>query len=598
MSDNQTNFDNNGQNNGHFNSPSNTRQLLEDDETSASETENVNNGDNGNKKSTVNSLLHLEEDETSLSEVEDDDSEDSANEDPALVQTKHSLVNSPWSRFGVVGGGAAVIFFLIYLFLGPIMNGDLASKKKESKVAAIPTAIEEKKESKKDGDVYAKLALQRQADELARLNGQKTPKEPKEPIKAPSENKDKQELLPKTATAKPVQQVAATTALPPRRVAPPPPTAPAPPPRIIRSSLPPSTFLSPIAKLQAKPQVTLLQSQTEVAAKPTDPQAELERLRSLGSAGQIYYTANASYTENGGSSDNTDDTDYTPRPRLSNRRSSKTEEVAGGTNSDTTASTSGRIEQLKPRWTPVVSVASRNEDELNDTKANGDYSSEEAGIIEGKQEQYLVVGEQAAATLETPLIWSSGGRSSNPQPQFVARLTEPLRSNTGEEAIPAGTLLSIEMQGVDPSGRAIAQVTAILKDGTEYPVSSGTIAVLGEGGNPLIANQYHNKGGEIFSLDAGLGLVSGLAKVGEIINQPDVQTSISQSGGGFSSVQTSSNGRRSIGAAFLSGAFGALSEQVKARNQKALQEIIGRPNIWFVKKGTKILITVNRSMQL
>ncbi|MBD2434703.1 MULTISPECIES: hypothetical protein [Fischerella] len=102
------------------------------------------------------------------------------------------------------------------------------------------------------------------------------------------------------------------------------------------------------------------------------------------------------------------------------------------------------------------------------------------------------------------------------------------------------------MQGVNPNGWAIAQVTAIVKDGTEYPVSPGTIAVLGEGGNPLIASQYHNKGGEIFSLDVGLGLVSGLAKAGEIINQPDVQTSISQSDGGFSSVQTSSNGKRSI----------------------------------------------------
>ena len=209
-----------------------------------------------------------------------------------------------------------------------------------------------------------------------------------------------------------------------------------------------------------------------------------------------------------------------------------------------------------------------------------------------------MVGEHAAATLETPLIWSPGGRSSNSQPQFVARLTEPLRSNTGEEAIPAGTLLSVEMQGVDASGRAMSLVTAILKDGTEYPVSSEAISVLGVGGEPLIAHQYHNKGGEIFSLDAGLGLVSGVAKVGEIINQPDVQTSISQSGGGFSSLQTSSNGRRSIGAALLEGAFGAVSDQVKARNQKALQEIIVRPNIWFVKKGTKILITVNRSMQL
>ncbi len=595
MSDNQTNFESNGHNNGHLDYPNNPLQLLEDEETSGYETESVNHGDHERKKSTVNSLLHLEEDdETSLSEVEDD-SEDSASEDPALIQTKHSLVNSPWSRFGVVGGGAAVIFLLIYLFLGPIMNGDLASKKKELRVAATPTATEEKKELKKDGDVYAKLALQRQADELALLNGQKTPKEPKEPIKSPSLNKDKPELLPKTTIAKPAPQVVATGVSPPRRVASLPPSpAPAPPLRITRSSLPPPSPPPAIPKL------ALALPQAEVAAKPTDPQAELERLRSLGSAGQIYYTANVSYTGNAGSSDNTSDTEYTPRRRSSNRRSSRTEEAAGGTNRDvtTSTSTSGAIEQLKPKWTPVVSVASRNGDELNDTRTSRDYSSEEAGIIEGKQEQYLVVGEYAGATLETPLIWSPGGRSSDPQPQFIARLTEPLRSNTGEEAIPAGTLLSVEMQGVDASGRAMSQVTAIFKDGTEYPVSKGAISVFGKGGNPLIANQYRGKGGEIFSLDAGLGLVSGLAKVGEIINQPDVQTSISQSGGGFSSVQTSSNGRRSIGAAFLSGAFGALSEQVKARNQKAIEEIIKRPNIWFVKKGTKILVTVNRSIQL
>ncbi|MBO3458434.1 TrbI/VirB10 family protein [Aetokthonos hydrillicola Thurmond2011] len=565
MSDNQTNFEHNG----HSNSPNNIGQLVE------------NNGVNGSKKSTVNSLLQLEDDdETSLLEGEDD-SGDSPTEDPALALTRHSLVNSPWSRFGVVGGGVAVILFLIYLVLEPIMNGDLTKKKEESKIAAIPTATEEKKEPLKDGDVYAKLALQRQASELALLNSQKTPKQSN---KSPSVNKDKQELLSKTTTAKPTQRVISTYASVPTRVASPPP-----PLGITRSSLPPPP-------VTPKLQVALALPQTEVAAKPTDPLIELERLRSLGSGGQIYYTANVSSTDNTGS---WSDTEYTPRRRSGNRRNSRTEEATGDTNSDTTTTTSRAIEQLKPKWTPVISLASKNGDELkNTTTSNGDYSSEEAGIIEGKQEQYLVVGEHAAATLETSLIWSSGSRSSDPQPQFVARLTEPLRSNTREEAIPTGTLISIEMQGVDSSGRAIAQVSAILKDGTEYPVSKGAISVLGEGGEPLVAHQYHGKGGEIFSLDAGLGLVSGLAKVGEIINRPDVQTSLSQSGGGFSSIQTSNNGRRSIGAAFLQGAFGAVSDQVKARNQKALQEIVGRPNIWFVKKGTKILITVNKSMHL
>lgn len=590
MNEHQTNFESNGHTKSPFN---NILEREDDDKFILSTTESE---ENEHKKTTVDSLLKIEDDdETSKSELEDDDSDYSVEEeeDPALVQTKHSIVNSPYTRFGVVGGGVGVVAFLIYLFLVPIMNGDLAKKKEVLKVAATPSASEEKKEPKKDGDVYAKLALQRQADELAKLNSQTIPKESKPTI---SENKDKIEKLPKTPTKSKHQIVATTPAPPQRRV------VSSPPPHITRSPFSPFSPSPPIPK----PQVAPARSQTEVAALP-DPQSELERLRSLGSAGQIYYMANVVSTDNGGNSNqidhpvNTGDTDYIPRRRTIARRNSRIETTKESTSlpsSDSTTSSVDRIEQLKPRWTPVASVVASNGDELNDTNNSGNYSPEEAGIIQGKQEQYLVAGENAAATLETPLIWSSGSRSSDTQPQFVARLTEPLKSNTGEEAIPAGTLLSVEMQGVDASGRAIAQVTAILQNGSEYPVSKGAIALLGEGGNPLIANQYHDKGGEIFGLDTGLGLVSGLAKVGEIINQADVQTSISQSGGGFSSVQTSSNGRRSIGAAFLSGAFGALSEQVKARNQKAIEEIIKRPNIWFVKKGTKILVTVNRSIQL
>ena len=149
----------------------NNTLFLEDDNNSVSKEGSI---DNENKKSTVNDLLHLEEDdEISLPEEEE-------TEDSTLIETKHSLINSPWSRFAIVGGGAAVIFLIIYLFLGPIMNGSFA-KKESAKSAKIATVVEETKESKKDGDVYAKLALQRQADELAKLNGEKI-KEPQKPI--------------------------------------------------------------------------------------------------------------------------------------------------------------------------------------------------------------------------------------------------------------------------------------------------------------------------------------------------------------------------------------------------------------------------------
>ena len=138
----------------------------------------------------------------------------------------------------------------------------------------------------------------------------------------------------------------------------------------------------------------------------------------------------------------------------------------------------------------------------------------------------------------------------------------------------------------------------LLKDGTEYPVPKGAITVSGDGTKPLIAKQYHDKGKEIIGMDVGIGLISGLAKVGEITNQPEVETSISQSNGGFNSSQISRSRNRSLLGAFAQGAFGTIAEQVKQRNQKAIDEIMRRPNIWFVPQNTKITVQVNRSLQL
>lgn len=67
----------------------------------------------------------------------------------------------------------------------------------------------------------------------------------------------------------------------------------------------------------------------------------------------------------------------------------------------------------------------------------------------------------------------------------------------------------------------VLRVTAILKDETEYPISPGTISVLGEAGSPLIAHPYDDKGSEIAKYDTTVGALAGLAKAGEIMNKPD-----------------------------------------------------------------------------
>jgi hypothetical protein len=369
---------------------------------------------------------------------------------------------------------------------------------------------------------------------------------------------------------------------------------------IARSSSPVQTVAT--STILPKQQTTF-----KALAKPSDPLAELANLRSLGSGGQIYYAAaitNEKQEVTSTQTRNISTSDYTPRRRSSYNRNSQLEplETVTTNNSssdlDSTVDNNRGIEELKAKWTPVISEKTLTKsDKVTNFSDSKNYYPEEAAIIEGREEQYLRVGEYTTGILETPVVWSANV-NSNLQTKFVVKLTQPLMSNIGEEAIPANTLLSAEIQGVDSSGRVTAVVTAILKDGTEYTLRPGTIVIQGKGGEPLIANQYRDKGKEILSLDAGLGLMSGLAKVGEVVNQPDIQSSISQSNGGFSSIQTSRNGNRSLLGAFAQGAFGTVSKQVEERNQKAIAEIIKRPNIWFIPPNTKINVQVNRSLRL
>lgn len=549
----------------------------------------------------INNLLKFEDDESEdILNTTDNQNDITASDvdlgdELGLVETQHSLVNSPWSRTAVVGGGFGLVFLLIFMFLNPIMNGKITKKEQTSEVAATPPPEEI---PTKDGDIYAKLALQKQAEELEAFKDKNKVRD-----ELPPENQDKQKVenLPKTKTIPNKSVSRETLSTSAREQQPRKPTITERPVR----EMPIARYSPPVQTVATPTRLPQQQTTFKSVTKPSDPLVELAKLRSFGSAGQIYYAtaitnekqeAIATQTRNSGASD------YTPRRRSSYNRSSQPETVFTNNSSsdlENGADTNGReIEGLKPRWTPVVTANTvAKNDKLTNSSNNKDYSADEAGIIEGREEQYLRVGEYAAATLETPLIWS-GNTNSNSQSKFIAKLTQPLLSNIGQEAIPTNTLLSVEIQEVDSSGRATAVVTAILKDGTEYTLPTGAIVILGKGGEPLIAHQYHDKGKEILGLDAGLGLMSGLAKVGEVINQPDIESSISQSNGGFSSIQTSRSGDRSLLGAFAQGAFGTVAKQVEERNQKAIAEIMKRPNIWFIPQNTKITVQVNRSLRL
>lgn len=377
--------------------------------------------------------------------------------------------------------------------------------------------------------------------------------------------------------------------------------------------------------------------------------AEIDRLRTLGSIGRIEYkiakvtTANSTQLARANVEELTSED---PTSDIEQQRQS-----VGRSNNDRARDatfTSNTVEELVPRWEPVPEklrpsniddvsnsiansdtsastsplmikpekIASTNDGVIHDLlverdRALGNFNDEkklevrsiledEQLILEESQPQYLVVGSFAKATLITPLLVSQSTNRDSKEAdtlRFVATLDEPLYSNTGKVAISAKTQLIIAVSSISSSSRISAEVVGIVMNKTEYPISSGVISVLGQEGGPLVASPFDNKGNEIARYDTSLGVFAGLAKIGEIINQPDEEIISDNLETGVTTTR-SSNTNRSIEGAFIEGLFGSLNDNISKRTNTAVKEISDRPVDWYVPKNTKIIIEVNKSIKL
>ncbi|MBD2498349.1 TrbI/VirB10 family protein [Nostoc sp. FACHB-280] len=508
---------------------------------------------------TVDEILKLDDEPSEISSNQKAEIEDEE------LLTQHTVVTSPWSRIGIIGVPLGIGFLIFYLMFNNIINGHSSVNKPETKTQDKSAQLTPSAENK-DGDIYAQLALSKQQEELDKIKQQKE----KLSVKAQPEAK----------SAKPIQREPSAAQMPSR---PTPPVTYSSPRRYQPVTRPQiaqrRSFVLPRV---SNPSITRVQ-------KTVDPIDEFNRLRSIGSYGLIAY-ADSSVSEStlldpaDTSSLQTNQVQPQPIDIDSEPTSSITEE-----------NTSNRIEKIRPRW--------QVESKVDKKLIANNYLPQESQILTEHKTRYLSVGEFATGILVTPLVQQQTDSKNNQEQtedgrRFVAKLTQDFRDNYGEVAIPKGTLLAVELVGVDGGNYATANVRSIIKDNTEYPLTAGAISVQGEKGKPLIAKKFQDKGGAIASYDITVGLVGGLAKVGEIINQPDSQSTIHNSTiGSFSSAVTQNN-RRNLGGAFLEGAFDKLGDIVSDRASRASQEILARPNVWHIPQGTKVTFIVNRSLEL
>ncbi|MBW4429717.1 MAG: TrbI/VirB10 family protein [Nostoc desertorum CM1-VF14] len=515
-----------------------------------------------NKNGSVSTL----EDLLKIDDVNKTNGNKASEPESLLVPTKHTIVTSPWSRLAIIAVPFGVGFLAIFLMLNGVFNPAPAPKI-GLKTQEIPTTEQAGQSDDGDGDARAKLALSDQEDELGRINKNKFDQPAPVPVSVEQKVVPSNPPSPRPAP-RPVQNTQ------PRRVTQ---TAP----QQIRAYTPLTrTSFSPKSSISAQ------------TLTPLDPLEQLNKLRGSGSYGKI------AYAETSTSKQSSLDPAQSQTQAIQNQPNEQNEQTDTNNSDQTTPQNSSEsIEKIRPRWQATSKV--------NKITLANNYLPQESQILQGKQTRYLTVGSFASGVLVTSLVQATVNNSGQTQTQTptsnntrsVAGLQEDLRDNYGQVAIPKGTMLAVELASVDGGSYAVAYVRAIIKDNTEYPISAGAISVTGEGGRPLIARRFQDRGGEIARNDLFGGAVSALSKVGEIMNQPDSEEEILDESTGRIRTRSSGN-QRNLTGALIEGFFGNVSQNLSQRNQRTTQEITARPNTWFIPQGTKVTFNVNRSLEL
>jgi hypothetical protein len=93
-------------------------------------------------------------------------------------------------------------------------------------------------------------------------------------------------------------------------------------------------------------------------------------------------------------------------------------------------------------------------------------------------------------------------------------------------------------------------------------------------------------------------VLSGVGRVGQVFAEPKVRSSSSISGRFGGSTTTVESRDPQIWSAVLDGFFSPLAKRMESRSDRATEELLNRPNVAVVNKGTPVSITVNSFLNI
>jgi hypothetical protein len=233
---------------------------------------------------------------------------------------------------------------------------------------------------------------------------------------------------------------------------------------------------------------------------------------------------------------------------------------------------------------------------LSDAEARilGEPFADDQGLSETAQMRSLIAGSHVSGELATPIILDNEGVED----RFVVVLADPLMDSSDKVAIPAGSLLAVQVDRTSEDGLVQLSATQAIweEDGLqrELVLPNRTILVRGDGGNPLMAESYGDSGGDIAAMDVGQFALGAIRRVGELYTRSDSRV---QTGDG-ATVITESNPAPNILAGALEGGTDAILDSITERNQRAIEKLEQRPRVPYIPAGKAVQVFVNQSMQM
>jgi hypothetical protein len=211
----------------------------------------------------------------------------------------------------------------------------------------------------------------------------------------------------------------------------------------------------------------------------------------------------------------------------------------------------------------------------------------------------VLVGSSAPGEMATAVIFAADnttpvGSTDASATKYLVKLSSALKDANGADAIPAGDVLVVTAKMFSSqSGIAEFSVIGVIHNNREYKAPEGAMVVRGKNGAPIALAKRGGKKGNRFINGVISTAVSGLSEVGKAINAPT--SSVTTSNG--QTTTSTNSGEQSIGAAFLSGAFGTLSQRISQQAQAANQQP-GSAVTWELKAGSGVAVFVNNTFEM